>query len=877
MEAIAGDAHGRGAGPPGGSRIELPAMRSHEIRSRFLDHFARTGHRQLASGSLVPPDWDKSVLITTAGMQPLKRYFLGIEEPPQARLMTVQKCFRTVDIDEVGRTAHHLTFFEMLGNFSIGDYFKRFAVEQAWELVTSREGFGFDPDRLWASVYRGDGGDIPADEEAIALWLEVGVPPERIVRLGGDNFWQAGPVGPCGPCSELHYDRGPEFGCGRDECGPDCDCDRFIEFWNLVFMQYNMLDDGSLQPLPQPSIDTGAGLERVTMLAQGVDSAYLTDAFGDIIEVVQGWSGAQYGRTAAETKALKVLADDGRAMSFLASDGIEPGNEGRGYVLRRVIRRAVQHGRRIGLEDAFLGRLHGRVVELLRDAHPELAAQEARVRELLEAEEERFSRTLETGGKLLDDVLAGAGEEVTAGDAFKLHDTYGFPIELTVEIAREHGKRVDEAGFAVLMDEQRDRARAATAGPRIDVGDLESDFRTEFVGYERLDVTTQIGALRDQGDGTVLVKLRESPFYPKGGGQASDTGWIETEDARAAVEDVVRLDDDQVVVARLEHGELHRGERVRARVDGEARRPTMANHTATHLLHAALRGRLGDHVTQAGSYVGPDKLRFDFRHPAPLTPDELAEVERVVNEHVIANHPLHVFVTSQGHARELGAMMLFGEKYGDHVRVVEIPEVQPRAVRRHARALDRRDRPVRRHARDELLAGHPPDRGRDGGSRARASPRPGARGRRAALAASRTRSRGEARPPRRTRGRERQRGRPDRRRRRGGGSAHRRGRRVGRRRRPAAPALGSHPLEALAVGGRPGRQRRRQGASGGELRRRRPGARAVGGRHHPRDRPDRRRGRRRPAGDGPGRRLDPAQLDEAVRAAEDAIRRHLRS
>jgi alanyl-tRNA synthetase len=650
-------------------------MRSHEVRSRFLDHFARSGHLQLPSGSLVPPDWDKSVLITTAGMQPLKRYFLGLEQPPQARLMTVQKCFRTVDIDEVGRTAHHLTFFEMLGNFSIGDYFKRFAVEQAWELVTSPSGFGFDPDKLWASVYEGDGAEIPADEEAIALWLEMGVPPERIVRLGSDNFWQAGPVGPCGPCSELHYDRGPEFGCGRAECGPDCDCDRFIEFWNLVFMQYNMLDGGSLEPLPHPSIDTGAGLERVTMLAQGVESAYLTDAFGDIIEVVQSWSGARYGRTPEETKALKVLADHGRAMSFLASDGIEPGNEGRGYVLRRVIRRAVQHGRRIGLEDAFLPRLHARVVELLSAAHPELAAEEGRVSALLEAEEERFSRTLETGGKLLDDILAGADDEISAADAFKLHDTYGFPIELTVEIAAEHGKRVDEAGFAELMAEQRDRARAATATGRPEVSALDSDFTSEFVGYERLEVTTQVGALQDQGDGTVLLKLRESPFYPKGGGQVADTGWIESDLARAAVEDVVRVDDDQVIVARLEHGELHRGERVRARVDAEARRPTMANHTATHLLHAALRGRLGEHVTQAGSYVGPDKLRFDFRHSAPLSAEELADVERVVNEHVIANHPLHVFVTSRDHAQELGAMMLFGEKYGDHVRVVEISGV----------------------------------------------------------------------------------------------------------------------------------------------------------------------------------------------------------
>jgi len=649
-------------------------MRSHEIRRRFLDHFAGSGHLQLPSGSLVPPDWDRSVLITTAGMQPLKRYFLGLEEPPQARLMTVQKVFRTVDIDEVGRTAHHLTFFEMLGNFSIGDYFKRFAVEQAWQLVTSEAGWGFDPDKLWASVYEGDGAEIPPDEEAIALWLEVGVPAERIVRLGSDNFWQAGPVGPCGPCSELHYDRGPEFGCGRAECGPDCDCDRFIEFWNLVFMQYNMLDDGSLELLPSPSIDTGAGLERVTMLSEGVESAYLTDAFADVIAVVEEWSGARYGHTPEETKALKVLADHGRAMSFLASDGIEPGNEGRGYVLRRVIRRAVRSGRQIGIDGLFLAGLHQRVVELLGEVHPELRHEQARVAAILKDEEVRFTRTLEAGQELLDDILA-TSEQVSGADAFRLHDTYGFPIELTVEIAAEHHKSVDEAGFESLMEEQRDRARAAITGTRVDVGELDADFQTAFVGYERLDVTTQIGALHDQGDGSVLVKLRESPFYPKGGGQVADTGWIETESARAAVEDVVRLDDDQVIVVRLEHGELHRGERVRARVDAEARRPTMANHTATHLLHAALRGRLGDHVTQAGSYVGPDKLRFDFRHSAPLSPDELADVERVVNEHVIANHPLHVFVTSRDHAGELGAMMLFGEKYGEHVRVVEIPDV----------------------------------------------------------------------------------------------------------------------------------------------------------------------------------------------------------
>ncbi|MEP6642621.1 MAG: alanine--tRNA ligase, partial [Gaiellales bacterium] len=446
------------------------------------------------------------------------------------------------------------------------------------------------------------------------------------------------------------------------------------EFWNRVFMQYNMLDDGSLEPLPEPSIDTGAGLERVTMLASGVDSVYLTDADGDLIEVIEGWSGAKYGRTPEETKALKVLADHGRAMSFLATDGIEPSNEGRGYVLRRVIRRAIQHGRRIGLEDEIVTRLHGRVVELLGDAHPELREQLERVAAELAAEEGRFLHTLETGGRLLDEVLAGSSTEVGADDAFRLHDTYGFPIELTVEIAAEHGQAVDEAGFTELMDEQRDRARAAV-GTRVDTSELRTDFTSEFVGFERLDVTTQVGAAHDRGDGSALVKLRESPFYARGGGQVADRGWIETELARAVVEDVVRVDSDQVVVARLEHGELHAGERVRAHVDTEARRPTMANHTATHLLQAALRAVLGEHVAQAGSYVGPEKLRFDFRHDRPMTADEIARVEQIVNDHIVANHPLHIFVTTQDHARELGATMLFGEKYGEHVRVVEVPEV----------------------------------------------------------------------------------------------------------------------------------------------------------------------------------------------------------
>jgi alanyl-tRNA synthetase len=652
----------------------MAPVRTHDIRSRFVDYFTARGHIQLPSGSLVPPDWDTSVLITTAGMQPLKRYFLGVDPPPAKRAVTAQKCFRTVDIDQVGKTARHNTFFEMLGNFSFGDYFKEGAVAMAWELSTSPDGFALDPERIWISVYEGDE-RVPVDEEAVEIWLGTGVPAERIVRLGGDNFWQAGPTGPCGPCSELYYDRGPEHGCGRAECAPGCECDRFMEFWNLVFMQYNMLEGGELEPLPAPSIDTGAGLERLAAVTEGVYSVYETDAFSDIIRDVERWSGATYGGDLEQTKALCVLADHGRSMTFLASDGIEPSNEGRGYVLRRIVRRAIVHARRIGLEQDVTTRLQDRVVSLLGHVYPELVEQRDSVARVLAAEEERFSRTLDVGGRLLDEVLARSGLEISAEDAFKLHDTYGFPFELTAEIAAEHGKSVDEVGFARLMEQQRERARASTAAVGFAASELDAGFKTEFVGYEQLDIHTQIGALSERPDGLVSLKLRESPFYPAGGGQVADTGVIESATGRAVVEQVIRQDDDQQIVARMERGELIVGERVRAKVDAERRRPTMANHTATHLLHAALRRVLGEGVTQAGSYVGPDKLRFDFRHDSPMSAEELDEVTRLVNERVIQNLPVHTFVTERDHARELGAMMLFGEKYGEQVRVVEVEGV----------------------------------------------------------------------------------------------------------------------------------------------------------------------------------------------------------
>jgi alanyl-tRNA synthetase len=588
----------------------------------------------------------------------------------------VQKCFRTVDIDEVGKTARHLTFFEMMGNFSFGEYFKQYAIECAWDLSIREDGFALDRDRIWVSVYRGDE-RVPPDEEAIALWTaNTGVPPERIVRLGGDNFWQAGPTGPCGPCSELYYDRGPEHGCGRPDCAPGCECDRFLEYWNLVFLQYNMLEGGGLEPLPAPSVDTGSGLERVAALTEGVHSVYETDAFADVIAEIEAWSGVRYGSSEAVTKSLRVLADHGRSMTFLASDGIEPSNEGRGYVLRRIIRRAMLHARRLGIEGLVAARLQSVVVGLLGDVYPELQTHRDAVAALLTAEEQRFAQTLRNGQQLLDEVLARSGEQVSAEDAFRLHDTYGFPFELTAELASEHGRTVDEAGFARLMDEQRERARASTQAVGYGASELDdAGFTTEFIGYEQLDARTQIGALVDEGDGLVRLKLRESPFYPAGGGQVSDSGVIESEGGRAVVEQVVRLDDDQQIVARLEDGTLTAGERVAAHVEPALRRPTMANHTATHLLHAALREVLGGHVTQAGSYVGPDKLRFDFRHDSPMTPEQVQQVEDIVNRRILENRPVHTFVTEQARARELGAMMLFTEKYGDQVRVVEIPDV----------------------------------------------------------------------------------------------------------------------------------------------------------------------------------------------------------
>jgi alanyl-tRNA synthetase len=643
-----------------------------ELREGFLSFFEKKGHARLPSASLVPPPDDPSTLLISAGMQPLKPYFRGTRQPPAPLLTTYQKCFRTTDIDEVGLDGFHLSFFEMLGNFSIGEYFKEGAVELAWEFIT--EHLRLDLDKLWISVFAGDPIlELGEDEVAIAAWEKVGVPAERIVGLPrSENFWQAGETGPSGPCSEMYYDRGPELSCGRPTCGPGCPCERYLEFWNLVFMEFDLHEDQSLTPLPKPVIDTGLGLERTAAVQQSVISVYETDGYQAIMDWIAAESGVAYGDSERATKAHRILADHGRGMTFLTADGVKPSNEGRGYVLRRVIRRAVQQARTIGLEDVW--RITGVVSEQMAQWYPEVERNRAIVEQLVRTEEEQFKATLDRGMKLFDEL---ATEGTIGGETvFTLYATYGFPPELTVELAHERGQTVELEEFERLMNEHKEISRPGTVqnAQRAAEFAAAAGFRTEFVGYEKTDVLTQIGALEPLADALFLAKLRESPFYPAGGGQVSDVGWIEKDgdpSVRAELREAFRFEDDQALL--FEGAGFAEGDRVRAVVPWAHRFPTMANHTATHLLHKALQEVLGDHVRQAGSAVRPDKLRFDFTHGQALTDEQQHEVERRVNEKVFENLPVRAFVTPLEEARRLGAMALFGEKYGDEVRVVEIP------------------------------------------------------------------------------------------------------------------------------------------------------------------------------------------------------------
>ena len=682
-------------------------MTSDEIRERYLSFFEERGHKRVPSGSLVPPAHDPSALLTVAGMHPLKPYFLGQETPPAPRLTSCQKVFRTVDIDNVGNTARHLTFFEMLGNFSFGDYFKAGAIEFAWTL--SREVFGFAEEDIWVTVFEGDDAlGLGPDEEAIDCWLAMGVDRGRIVLCPrSENFWQAGPSGPCGPCSELYIDRGVAHGSPADL--PGGENERFLEYWNLVFMQYEAtLEDpvsasrgeGSvlLKALPANNIDTGLGLNRMAAVLQKKDSVFETDQFLPLIELGEELSGKRYGEDFPTDRALRILADHARAMTFLVADGVVPANEDRGYVLRRVMRRAIQQGLGLELAPGFLVRYAARVRELMAGAYPELSEHEAAITQWLSAEEEGFGRTLAQGMDTLrlhiDQARDGGRSSVPAAEVFRLHDTYGFPYEMTSELLAEEGLSI-EGDFESLMEEQRARGRASAArGPqglgadaaaaRQAVSEFagEAGVQTLFTGYETETQQTTVEAVQPiAGDGSAangrwLLKLAESPFYAAGGGQVADVGTIACAagDCRAVVEDVFRVGDDQALAVVLQEGSLQPGDAVIARVDHGARHATECNHTATHLLHAALRERLGSHVRQAGSYVGPDKLRFDFSHGHSLNAEELRDVEDRVNEWIARNDPVRPITTTLDEARHLGAMALFGEKYGDVVRMVQIGE-----------------------------------------------------------------------------------------------------------------------------------------------------------------------------------------------------------
>jgi len=656
-------------------------MKSSVIRQKWLDFFHSKGHRIEPSAPLVPHN-DPSLLWINAGMAPLKPYFDGRVKPDNPRIANAQKCIRTNDIENVGKTRRHHTFFEMLGNFSIGDYFKEEAITWAWEFLTGKEWIGFDPDRLSVTIH-------PDDEEAYRLWNEkIGIPAERIYKLE-DNFWDIG-EGPCGPCTEIFYDRGEAYGDLSDpECRPGGENERFLEVWNLVFSQYNHNKDGSYTPLPNKNIDTGAGLERFASILQNVDSNFDTDLFRPIIDATCAIAGVQYKANADHDVALKVIADHIRAVAFAVGDGVLPSNEGRGYVIRRLLRRAVRYGRTIGIEQPFLHRLVAVVGEVMGTHYPELTDKREFIERVIRTEEERFLETLSEGLSLLADLVDKAktsGRTQIAGDeAFRLYDTYGFPLDLTEDFAAEHGMTVDRDGFEAAMEAQRERARAArqeNGGMKVQGGPLD-DFtdKSEFVGYTDLVTNVRVIALlregrqaeRAEAGETCEVVLDRTPFYAESGGQVSDRGALRGPRFAAVVEDVYKAPHGQHVHrVRVESGTLAVGDEAEAEVSRDWREDVVKNHTATHLLHKALKEVLGDHVNQAGSLVAPERLRFDFTHFGPLSAEELADVERRVNRQVWINTELNIMYKPLNEAKAMGAMALFGEKYGDIVRVVQI-------------------------------------------------------------------------------------------------------------------------------------------------------------------------------------------------------------
>jgi alanyl-tRNA synthetase len=640
-----------------------------QLRSIFLDYFADNGHTVVPSASLIP--FDQSLLFTVAGMVPFKPYFTEEEPAPWPRAVSVQKCFRALDIDNIGITQRHLTFFEMMGNFSFGDYFKEGAIRYAWGLIT--EGFGLDPERLWVTVHT-------SDDQAEELWRDmIGVPASRIQRLGEDNFWEMGATGPCGPSSEIFFDKGAQFGAdGGPATGGE---DRFVEFWNLVFTQYDKSADGSLTELPKKNIDTGAGFERVLSILNGLDSVFATDLFAPLLETASRAIDVPYGADETTDIAIRRIAEHGRAMTMLVADGVLPSNEGRGYVLRRIIRRAVLAARRAGSEVKLAESLVDATIEKMGSAYPVLVKDRELIVEVLEREEAGFARTLRTGLALLE----GAQREVVSskstvfpGDvAFKLHDTHGFPIELTEEIVSESGLRVARDAFDDAMKQQRERARASAK--TLNLADdaqyrdlIDRHGTTEFVGRDvtRYSIETEVLALLTGQDGVGELFLDSTPFYAESGGQVADTGTVVTETGSFKVLDTQSVAGGLYAHRGLVTGEIHAGQTAIATIDPVRREATRRNHTATHLLHAGLRTVLGDHVRQQGSFVGPDRLRFDFSHGASVSPEESAAILTLVNEDVVANEEVNTIQTTKKEAETMGAVAFFGDKYGDRVRVV---------------------------------------------------------------------------------------------------------------------------------------------------------------------------------------------------------------
>ena len=653
-----------------------------ELREMFLSFFESKGHLRLPSFSLVPQN-DKSILLINAGMTPMKPWFKGEEEPPRRRVCTCQKCIRTGDIENVGKTARHGTYFEMLGNFSFGDYFKHEAIAWSWEFLT--EVVGLEPDRLYPSIYLND-------DEAFDIWnKEVGIPAERIFRFGKeDNFWEHG-SGPCGPCSEIYYDRGPEYGCGKPGCTVGCDCDRYIEIWNNVFSQFDNDGHGNYTELKQKNIDTGMGLERLACVCQNVDSLFDVDTVMNITHKVSELTGAHYGETEKRDVSLRVITDHIRSATFMICDGILPSNEGRGYVLRRLLRRAARHGKLLGVNDPFLYQVADTVIHENEGQYPDLREKQTYITKVIRTEEENFGRTIDGGMKIFSDLLAEHKQKLekifSGADAFRLYDTFGFPIDLTMEMAADEGLSVDEGAFQKLMKEQKERAREARKALG-DLGWAGVEFgkdvpATEFVGYDHSECDAKIVAivadeeLRDEvaAGAEAVVVLDHSPFYAEMGGQVADHGTITADGVVFTVADVQKNKGGKFMhYGRLAQGVLHVGDTVHAAIDMERRKAIQRAHSTTHLLDAALKKVLGDHVHQAGSLVEPDRLRFDFTHFEAISPEELRQVEELVNDAILEGYPVVTEILPIEEAKKKGAVAMFGEKYGETVRVVEMSD-----------------------------------------------------------------------------------------------------------------------------------------------------------------------------------------------------------